>query len=203
MFQDKSKVVPQNNEPVAIATKTTPTTSEPVKAKQSDRFTLISKLKSKLTGSKYTTLAYYRNNPLFIVFAIGYLLLSLLFVLIQLLVLYPTAEWSVKMARFGGILLNFNSCLIIMLVLRRVNSWLKLLLKSSHFAFLDDSIEYHKMLGIFIFLLSILHTLGQCINYCKFSSIFCLFLKCYFSSCSCVVSSSRILSSNQKNLLLF
>lgn len=132
---------------------------------------LIKPIKRKFSN-KYFSLSYYKNNPIFTIFAIGYLLLSLLFVLIQLLVLYPYAEWYVKMARFCGILLNFNSCLVIMLVLRRVSTWLKHFLNGPKFAFLDDSIEFHKILGILIFVFSFIHTLGQCINFYYLSSEF-------------------------------
>jgi len=72
--------------------------------------------------SRFLSLSYYKNNAVYFATILVYFLLSILFVLIQLLVFFPTAMWYVQMARAAGILLNFNSCLVIMLVLRNLIS---------------------------------------------------------------------------------
>ncbi len=62
--------------------------------------------------SRFLSLSYYKNNAVYFATILVYFLLSILFVLIQLLVFFPTAMWYVQMARAAGILLNFNSCLV-------------------------------------------------------------------------------------------
>ncbi len=117
--------------------------------------------------SRFLSLSYYKNNAVYFATILVYFLLSILFVLIQLLVFFPTAMWYVQMARAAGILLNFNSCLVIMLVLRRLTSWMRDTLIGSYFSVFDQFIQFHKMIGVWIFILSFLHTLGQCINACQ------------------------------------
>lgn len=114
--------------------------------------------------SQFLSLTYYKNNLSIFVFILIYILLSILFLLIQLLVLYPSAQWYVKMARAGGMLLNFNSCIVILLVLRRLNTWARNTVLGAKFSVLDEFIQFHKYIGSFIFILSIIHTVGQCIN---------------------------------------
>jgi len=104
--------------------------------------------------SRFLSLSYYKNNAVYFATILVYFLLSILFVLIQLLVFFPTAMWYVQMARAAGILLNFNSCLVITLI-------------GSYFSVFDQFIQFHKMIGVWIFILSFLHTLGQCINACQ------------------------------------
>lgn len=120
-----------------------------------------------LNESQYLSLTFYKNNADFFGVIAVYCLMSLMFVLIQLLVLYPTVPWYVKMARAAGILLNFNSCLVILLVLRRLNSWIRNTVIGSHFSVLDEFIHFHKFIGVLIFILSVIHTIGQSINACE------------------------------------
>jgi len=117
--------------------------------------------------SQFLSLTFYKNNVDFFVLILIYILLSVLFVLIQLLVLYPTAAWYVKMARAAGILLNFNSCLVVLLVLRRLTSWIRNTVMGAYFSVLDEFIMFHKVLGVWIFILALVHSMGQGFNACE------------------------------------
>ena len=129
--------------------------------------------------SRFTSVSFYKNNSSFFISILAYILLSIFFVLIQLLVLFPNVYWYVAMARACGILINFNSCLIILLVLRRLSTWVRNTVLGPKFAVLDDFLIFHKFIGILILILSFIHTLGQCINMCKYYSFFILDLQVY------------------------
>lgn len=126
---------------------------------------------SAIKKSRFTNLMYYKNNMSFWILILIYVLLSILFVLIQLLVLYPNTPWYVQMARAAGILIDFNSCLVILLVLRRLTSWARNTLLGARISALDDFINFHKVIGIWIGITSLIHTVGQIINMCKY---FCI-----------------------------
>ena len=118
--------------------------------------------------SRFTSVSFYKNNSSFFISILAYVLLSIFFILIQLLVLFPNVYWYVAMARACGILINFNSCLIILLVLRRLSTWVRNTVLGPKFAVLDDFLIFHKFIGILILVLSFIHTLGQCINMCTY-----------------------------------
>ena len=130
----------------------------------------IERLKKK---TKYFHLVYYKKNLPFFVFILIYLILQAVLVFIQY-ELYRHSRWPIIIARLCGILLNFNSCFIILLVMRRLvtnirNSIVGRLLS------MDEFILFHKWIGIFILVLSILHTIAHGIN------LYCLnFTKCGF-----------------------
>ena len=123
---------------------------------------------SNLKQSRFISFTYFKNNKSFWILIIIYILLSILFILIQLLVLYPNAEWYVKLARAPGILINYNSCLVILLVLRRLTSWARNTVFGAKVNALDDFIIFHKVIGVWIGILSIVHTIGQVFNMCMF-----------------------------------
>lgn len=126
---------------------------------------------SAIKKSRFTSLMYYKNNMSFWILILLYVLLSIMFVLIQLLALYPNTPWYVQMARAAGILIDFNSCLVILLVLRRLTSWARNTVLGARISALDDFISFHKAIGIWIGITSLIHTVGQIINMCKY---FCL-----------------------------
>jgi len=142
-----------------IKTSKDPSAKEQPKKQQSSCFSC--------SHSQFLSLTFYKNNVDFFVIILSYTLLSVLFVLIQLLVLYPTAAWYVKMARAAGILLNFNSCLVVLLVLRRLTSWIRNTVVGAHFSVLDEFIKFHKVLGVWIFVLALVHSVGQGFNACE------------------------------------
>ena len=120
--------------------------------------------------SKYTRLSFYRNNLSFFVLILVYIIVNASLVGIQLH-LYKDFNSALKTARVGGILLNFNCSLIILLVLRRLLTWLRNSVIGTSFLPLDDFIKFHKFIGMFIFVLTILHTIGHLINLCTFVKI--------------------------------
>ena len=73
----------------------------------------------------------------------------------------------VAIARGCGQCLNFNPTFVIMLMFRRVLTWLR----STRISFLfplDQSIELHKLVGWTIFFFSCLHTLAHIVNFSKY-----------------------------------
>ncbi|CAF0745978.1 unnamed protein product [Brachionus calyciflorus] len=123
---------------------------------------LIKFLKRSKT-SKYFTLTYYRNNlSSFITIAL-YFLINILLAIIQFFV-YSDQNIAVRFARIGGILLDFNSSLIILLVLRRLTTWVRNSLIGRNFLPVDQFIKFHKFIGVFIIFYSILHTVAHCVN---------------------------------------
>ena len=116
--------------------------------------------------SKYKRLSYYRNNMSFFIVILVYILISSALVAIQLY-LYKDANPGLKAARVGGILLNFNCSLIILLVLRRLLTWIRNSAIGTNFLPLDDFIKFHKFIGIFLFVLTVEHTVGHMFNLCK------------------------------------
>lgn len=129
------------------------------------RPSILVKLK-KLKKSKYFTISYYRNNISFFTTIFVYFLIQIVLSIVQYY-LYIGSNLAVRFARVGGILLSFNSSLIILLVLRRLVTWLRNSLLGRNFLPVDNFLKFHKFIGIFIILLSILHTVSHCINLCK------------------------------------
>lgn len=129
------------------------------------RATILTKLK-KIKKSKYFTLSYYRNNISFFFTILIYFVIQIILAIIQYF-LYIESNLAVRFARIGGILLNFNSSLIVLLVLRRLVTWLRNSLLGRNFLPVDNFIKFHKFIGIFILFFSILHTVAHCINLCK------------------------------------
>ena len=117
--------------------------------------------------NKYTRFSFYRNNHAYFLTILFYVLIQVFFVLLQLLVLHPKVNVFVKFARAGGILLNFNSCLIILLVLRRTNTLLRNSIIGRHYPVLDEFLKFHKIIGFWILFLSIMHTVAHAINLCN------------------------------------
>jgi hypothetical protein len=120
----------------------------------------------RIKNSNYTKPSYYRNNISFYVTVFGYFIVQIVLVLIQMHI-YSDVNWAVKMARAGGILLNFNSGLIVLLVLRRLVTWVRNSVIGRNYLPVDHFIKFHKYIGMLILLYSIIHTVGHCINLCK------------------------------------
>ncbi len=118
-------------------------------------------------NKKYRTLSFYRNNTAYFVTILIWILLQVFFVLLQLLVLHPKINIWLIFSRLTGILLNFNCCLIYLLVLRRLSTYLRNSVIGRRFLVLDESLAFHKFLGFWIAFLAFIHTLFHCINLCK------------------------------------
>ena len=125
-------------------------------------------IKSKLLKKRqYTRFSFYRNNISYFITIGIYILLSIFFVLLQLLVLYPKLNVWLCFARGCGILLDFNSVLIILLVLRNCNTWLRNSVIGRNYLVLDESLNFHKTIGFIILFLGFVHTMAHAVNLCK------------------------------------
>jgi amino acid transporter len=125
---------------------------------------------------KFMRASFYRNNLPFFFTIFSYILIQIGLVILQLY-FYSNVVDSVKVARVGGILLNFNSCLIILLVLRRSTTWLRSSEFGRKFLAIDEFLNFHKFIGFFLVFLSIIHTFGHCIHLCMlFLNFFCILL---------------------------
>lgn len=131
-----------------------------------------------LKNSKYLSLNFYKQNPSYIYLFSVYIILSVFFVILQLTVLHPNLPWYLVFARGSAVLIYFNTILIILTVLRRIITWFRNLTNGKNISVIDDFIEFHKIMGIWIFILSFIHTLGQCINLCKFSFYYIVKTQC-------------------------
>lgn len=118
---------------------------------------------------KFLRFSFYRNNIAFFSTIIVYFLVQIGLALLQLN-LYSQANNYVKVARVGGILLNFNSCLVILLVMRRLTTWLRNLEIGRRCLALDEFLNFHKFIGFFILALSLMHTIAHCVNLFYLSS---------------------------------
>ena len=116
---------------------------------------------------KYCQLSYYRNNKAYFLTILVWILLQIFFSLLQTLVLFPNLRWFMVIARICGILINLNACLIILLVFRRLNTFLRSSYIGRRFLVLDEFLEFHKFLGFYLLFLGIFHTIGHMINLCK------------------------------------
>lgn len=122
--------------------------------------------------SKYMRLSYYRNNLSFFVTFIVYCMVQILLGTLQFFYLYKDANIAVRIARVGGILIDFNSGLVVLLVLRRLTTWIRNSVIGRNYLPIDESIKFHKFIGLFIFFLSFVHTAAHCVNLCEFYFIY-------------------------------
>jgi hypothetical protein len=139
----------------------------------------VKKKKKNSKFSKYTRLSFYRNNISFFAIIIFYIIISIILISVQLSY-YSKNNAAVRVARTAGILLNFNCSLIILLVLRRLLTWLRNSFIGTNFLPLDDFIKFHKFIGFFIILISLVHTLAHAINLCKVCFRFLLYFLLIF-----------------------
>ena len=109
----------------------------------------------------------FRNNFSFVVAIFIYWLVQIWLVVFQYINYIDETSKLIKLARCCGILLNFNSSLIILLVLRKLTTLLRNNYSTRLLLPLDDFIDYHKSIGIILMLLSLIHTLAHCLNLCK------------------------------------
>jgi hypothetical protein len=114
---------------------------------------------------KYTRLSFYRNNLSLFLCILSYIVLQIILAIVQYSI-YSNTNMFVRIARIGGILLDFNSSLIILLVLRRLVTWIRNSFIGRYLP-MDDFIKFHKFIGVFIMIYSVIHTVAHCINLCK------------------------------------
>ncbi len=120
-----------------------------------------------LKNSRYFSYSFYKNNPSYLLVFVIWICLSIFFVVIQLTLIHPNIPLYVMFARSAAILIYFYTDLMVICVLRRTVTWLRNTRLGKMLNFIDETLEFHKALGIMVFILSFIHTLGQCINLCK------------------------------------
>jgi predicted ferric reductase len=123
----------------------------------------IIKLKEKF---KYLNWSYYKNNFEYFSFIIIYIIL-LISLSINQLRIYWHVNTALKIARVCGILISFNFAFSLVMVLRKTLTFLRTKRLGRKYLPIDDFLNFHKNIGIFIFFLCILHTISHCINLCK------------------------------------
>jgi hypothetical protein len=129
-------------------------------------------LNKRLRESKYLGAAFYKNNLAYFLCILVYVLVQIGLVVIQYFNYREMNNARVIIARIGGILLDFNCSLMILLVLRRLTTWLR----NSYvgrFLPMDNFLEFHKSIGYLILLFSFVHAIAHCVNLCN--SLFFLF----------------------------
>jgi predicted ferric reductase len=116
--------------------------------------------------SKYTHLQYYRNNLAFLITFLVYFLVQLGLVILQINT-YQNSIMAVRVARVGAILIDFNISLMILLVLRRFTTWIRNSFIGRNYLPIDQTIQFHKFIGCYIVILSLMHIIGQSVNLCN------------------------------------
>lgn len=135
--------------------------------KKSNRFIGICR---KIRSSRFIKGSFYRNNSEYFLFITIYLIIQIILSILQLW-LYWDVNGALKVARVGGILISFNFAVSLFLVLRKLLTWLRSTKFGQICLPLDDFIDFHKLVGVFILLMSLMHTIGHCINLCKINYI--------------------------------
>ena len=105
-----------------------------------------------------------KNNLSRFLIVLSYLIIQIILCIIQY-ELYISSNVAVKVARLCGILLNLNSCVIILLAMRRLITWVRNSF-CGKFLPVDDFIQFHKFLGFYLLILSLIHTSAHCVNLC-------------------------------------
>jgi NADPH oxidase 5 len=115
-------------------------------------------------NSKFLNYSFYKNNSAYFI-TIGLIILIHVFLIILQANLYSNSNAYVIVAKVAGILIDFNSCLIILLVLRRLTTFLRNSYYGRKLIAFDEFINIHKIIGSLIVILGLLHTLFHCINF--------------------------------------
>lgn len=122
---------------------------------------------SKFSQLKYFKYYYYKRNIKSIGYMLIYALIQILLVVIQANT-YIKSNSVILVARCCGILISFNMAIVVILIFRRLTT----LLRGTKFGYkylpLDELLSFHKFSGVFILVLSLVHTIAHCINLCKF-----------------------------------
>ena len=113
------------------------------------------------------TIDYIKDNLSSIIVFILYILVNLALAIYVIIyrITVTRSHAFVVVARIGGMLLNFNCALVITLMLKqtilviRTNSFLRKIIP------VDDHIDFHKVVGRFIAVLSIVHTIAHMANF--------------------------------------
>ena len=106
------------------------------------------------------------SNSSFCLFILIYILIHIGLV-IQRIFQFKNENAAVIVARSAGVLLDFNMSFVILLILKRCLTWIGTLRIFQIILPIGDFIAIHKFIGIFILVLSCIHTIAHCVNQCK------------------------------------
>ena len=123
--------------------------------------------KKNFKKNKFMRLSFYKNNLTFFVSILIYILINIGLIIYQL-ISYWDSNLAIKFARVGGIILSFNSCLLLVLVLRLFVTWIRSTHIGRNYLPIDDFLFFHKFIGYVIFIAIIMHTIAHCVNLCRF-----------------------------------
>ncbi len=102
---------------------------------------------------------YIMNNLRQLIFLLVYLLINVALSAVSIWRNW-NANYCIIIARFCGMCLNFNCSFNVVFMLRYCLSWLRSTPAAYIFRF-DDSVLFHKMIGMVIFVQSVVHTAGH------------------------------------------
>lgn len=126
---------------------------------------------------------YFQENLARSIFFIIYCFINvalLVYVVVYRLSVTTTNVPFVIVARVNGMLLNFNCALVIVVMLKKSILIIRSISFLRNIIPVDDHIDFHKMIGRFIALLSILHTAGHFMNFAHLSNL--SFVQCLFTT---------------------
>ena len=115
---------------------------------------------------KYFSKQYYKSNVSLCIFLLIYNAIQVCLVIMQVFK-YIREPMAIQIARTAGILLDFNMSLTVLLVLKRCLTWIGSVKIFRTCLPLKDFPKIHKVIGIYILLLSLIHTIAHCANVCK------------------------------------
>ncbi len=140
--------------------------------------------KNKTIRNKYRKTTFYKLNMAFYITILLYIFIQIILVLLQLLVIHPNINNYLRIARASGILITFNSCLTILLVLRGTVTLIRNSIIGQYYSVLEDFLKFHKKIGFWLMILAVIHTTGHAFNLCL---IYLFMLGCfnYFLLISC------------------
>jgi hypothetical protein len=124
----------------------------------------VEKINKKNSFNKTHIILIIKNNLSRFLIILSYAIIQIILCTIQY-ELYISSNIATKVARLCGILLSLNSCVIILLAMRRLVTWVRNSF-CGKFLPVDDFIEFHKYLGFYLFILSLIHTIAHCVNLC-------------------------------------
>ena len=143
-----------------------------ISKKLSDKKTKLST--SFINAKRFFKINFWRNNWSELVAIVLFILVHVALIT-YVLIIRASASVSAKFARVPGMLLNFTCALTILLILKRILTWIRTSHLGRKFSVLDGLLDFHKALGIYITILSFVHSFGHFFNFCKFLLIFISF----------------------------
>lgn len=115
---------------------------------------------------KYCDLQFYKSHLSLCIFILLYVLIQIALI-IQRTFRYLNTNPALIVARVGGVLIDFNIVVMVLLVLRKCLTWLRSIKIFRIILPFDHFLEMHKIIGIFIIVASLMHTIGHLVNMCK------------------------------------